>query len=48
MSGKDNTAKIDNSLGTNHLVVRCDVDNSILTLGFELVSPGNRLMSSEV
>ena len=25
MSGKDNTVKVDNSLGTNHLIVCCDV-----------------------
>ena len=25
MSGKDNEAKVDDSLGTNHLVVCCDV-----------------------
>ena len=25
MSGKDNVAKVDDSLGTNHLVVWCDV-----------------------
>ena len=25
MSGKDNEAKVDYSLGTNHLVVCCDV-----------------------
>ena len=26
MSGKDNAAKVDDSLGTNHLVVSCDVE----------------------
>ena len=25
MSGKDNAAKVDDSFGTNHLVVCCDV-----------------------
>ena len=25
MSGKDNTVNVDDSLGTNHLVVCCDV-----------------------
>ena len=27
MSGKDNAAKVDDSLGTNHLAVCCDVDS---------------------
>ena len=26
MSGKDNAANVENSLGINHLVVCCDVD----------------------
>ena len=45
MSGKDNAAKVDDSLGTNHSVVCCEVgqpreENQLLKLGFQLVTPG--------
>ena len=40
MSGKDNAAMFDDSLGTNHLVVCCDVGQLTLKLDFELVTPG--------
>ena len=39
MSRKDNEAKLDDSLGTNHLVVCCDVGQLAFELGFELVTP---------
>ena len=34
MSGKDNAAKVDDSLGTNHLVVCCDVGQLSLEARF--------------
>ena len=34
MSGKDNTAKTDDSLGSNHLVVCCDVEQLTLEARF--------------
>ena len=41
MSGKNNLAKVDDSLGTNHLAVYCDVGQLIFEPGFfELVTPG--------
>ena len=40
MSGKDNAAKVGNSMGTNHLLVCCDVGQQLLKLGFQLVTPG--------
>ena len=39
MSEKENATKIDNSLGTNHLAVCCDV-GKLLNLCFGLVTPG--------
>ena len=35
MPGKDNAAKVDDSLGTNHLVVCCDAGQQLLKVGFE-------------
>ena len=37
MSGKDNASKVDDSLGKNHLVKCCDVDNQLLKLGLSLL-----------
>ena len=34
MSEKDNAAKVDDSLGTNHLVVGCDVGQLNFEAGF--------------
>ena len=45
MSGKDNEAKVDDSFGTNHSVVWCDVGKLIFGLGFELVTPDEKLPS---
>ena len=39
MSGKDNAAMVDDSLGTNLLAVRCDVRQLNLEARFELVTP---------
>ena len=39
MSGKDKVTKLDDSLGTNHLVVCCDVGQLTFELGFELGTP---------
>ena len=41
MSGKDSAAKMDHSLGTNHLVVCCDVGQLTFDLGFQLVTLGS-------
>ena len=41
MSGKNNEAKIDDSLGKNHSVVFCDVGHLTFELGFELVTPSS-------
>ena len=42
MFGKDDAAMFDDSLGTNHLAVCCDVGQLTLKLGFELVTPSGK------
>ena len=40
MSGKDNATKVDDALGTSHLVVCCDVGQLTLKLDIGLVTSG--------